>query len=153
MAKDKGVKTPHEKVNKVPAGTGVLLRALNDATSFDVPVTTTATEITGNLFVRGTGATVASIDGDYTNFVLGKKNGEVGFFKAGGKKVEKNQAYLHLNTTQTAPNLTFDDLTGIAVINEDLPAVNNGTFDLQGRRVVEPAKGFYIKNGKKVINK
>lgn len=151
VAKDNGSKTTLEKVNKVPAGTGVLLRALNDATSFDVPVTTTATEITGNLFVRGTGAAVASIDGDYTNYVLGKKNGVVGFFKAGGKKVEKNQAYLHLNTTQTAPNLTFDDLTGIAVINEDLPAVNNGTFDLQGRRVAEPAKGFYIKNGKKVV--
>ena len=151
VAMDNGSKTTLEKVNKVPAGTGVLLRALNDATSFDVPVTTTATEITGNLFVRGTGAAVASIDGDYTNYVLGKKNGEVGFFKAGGKKVEKNQAYLHLNTTQTAPNLSFDDLTGIAVINEDLPAVNNVTFDLQGRRVAEPAKGFYIKNGKKVV--
>ena len=71
----------------------------------------------------------------------------------GGKKVEKNQAYLHLNANQKAPNLTFDDLTGIAVINEDLPAANNGTFDLQGRRVAEPAKGFYIKNGKKVVVK
>ena len=152
VAKDNGSKTTLEKVNKVPAGTGVLLRALNDATSFDVPVTTTATEITGNLFVRGTGVAVASTDGDYTNYVLGKKkSGYVGFFKANGKVVSANQAYLHLNTTQTAPNLTFDDLTGIAVINEDLPAVNNGTFDLQGRRVAEPAKGFYIKNGKKVV--
>ena len=30
---------------------------------------------------------------------------------------------------------------------------NNGYYDLQGRRVAQPAKGLYIVNGKKMVIK
>jgi hypothetical protein len=35
------------------------------------------------------------------------------------------------------------------------PAVisNDALFDLQGRRIAKPAKGLYIKNGKKMLVK
>jgi hypothetical protein len=45
-----------------------------------------------------------------------------------------------------------DDVTGIKEVhgNENV----EGTYDLQGRKVEEPAnKGLYIVNGKKVVKK
>ena len=44
--------------------------------------------------------------------------------------------------------------TGITeMVNRQSSIVNEKTFDLQGREVSEPAKGLYIKNGKKYIAK
>ena len=61
------------KKNKVPANTGVLLRATGGGTSFVVPVATGALDdVTGNLFVRGAGTAVPSTDGGYYNYILSK---------------------------------------------------------------------------------
>ncbi len=51
-------------------------------------------------------------------------------------------------------NITFDDeTTGIKEIHGSNKSVE-GTYDLQGRKVEEPAnKGLYIVNGKKVVKK
>lgn len=46
----------------------------------------------------------------------------------------------------------FWEATGIATVNA-VKADSNVIFDLQGRRVAEPAKGLYIVNGKKVVLK
>ena len=41
---------------------------------------------------------------------------------------------------------------GIGVIaNNQQPAANSQYFDLQGRRIVNPRNGLYIKNGKKIL--
>ena len=44
-----------------------------------------------------------------------------------------------------------DEATGISNLNANDNL--NGVYDLQGRRVAQPTKGLYIKNGKKVILK
>ena len=144
------------KVNKVPAGTGVLLRALNNANEFKVPVTTaTADAITGNLFVRGAGAAVASQDGGYYNYVLGKHNDEVGFYKAGGMTVATDKAYIQ--TTVAAARILFDFDNETTSINEvsttNLTNNTNEYFNLAGQRVAQPTKGLYIVNGKKYVIK
>ncbi len=144
------------KVNKVPAGTGVLLRALNSATDFKVPVTTaTADAITGNLFVRGAGAAVASQDGGYYNYVLGKHNDKVGFYKAGGMTVATDKAYIQ--TTIAAARILFDFDNETTSINEvsttNLTNNTNEYFNLAGQRVAQPTKGLYIVNGKKYVIK
>ncbi|SNU03910.1 Ig-like domain (group 2) [Prevotellaceae bacterium MN60] len=153
IAKENGDKVELTKVNKVAAGTGVLLRAKNDATTFEVPVTTDdADDATGNLFVRGTGAAVATTDGSYTNYILSTKSGVVGFYHANNNIVAVNRAYLHTSVSAARIDLSFDELTGINEMKNQKEAVE-GIFDLQGRKVAQPAKGLYIVNGKKVVIK
>ena len=145
------------KKNKVPAGTGVLLRATAGGTSFDVPVTSATTDnVEGNLFVRGTGAAVASDEsgagtGPY-NYILNNVNNQIGFYKANGQTVATNRAYLH-TTIAAESRIAIDiDPSGINVISRET-TTDNRYYDLQGRRVAQPTKGLYIVNGKKVIIK
>lgn len=141
------------KKNKIAAGTGMLLRSKTGAATFDVPVTTAATDdVTGNLFVRGTGAAVASGSNPY-NYVLGKHNDVVGFYKAGGMTVATDKAYLQTSIAAARLELNFEDseITGISEITSQ--KADSQIFDLQGRKVAAPSKGLYIVNGKKVIIK
>ena len=156
IAKEEAGAIKLHKVNKVPAATGVLLRAKNDATNFDVPVATTADDVTGNLFQRGTGAAVASQDGGYYNYVLGKHNGVVGFYKAGGMTVAKDKAYIQTTISSAHIFIDLEDMgvTGVnEITNTNLTNNTNDIFDLQGRKVAQPTKGLYIVNGRKVIVK
>ena len=42
--------------------------------------------------------------------------------------------------------------TGIEALNPQLSTLNSqGVYDLQGRHVAHPSKGFYIVNGKKIL--
>ena len=155
IAKEESGAIKLHKVNKVPAGTGVLLRAKNGATDFEVPVATTADDVTDNLFVRGTGAAVESGSGPY-NYVLGKHNGEVGFYKAGGMTVAKDKAYLQTTISSAHIFIDFENMgvTGVnEITNTNLTNNTNEVFDLQGRKVANPSKGLYIVNGHKVIVK
>ena len=156
IAKEEAGAIKLHKVNKVPAATGVLLRAKNDATNFDVPVATTADDVTGNLFQRGTGAAVASQDGGYYNYVLGKHNGVVGFYKAGGMTVAKDKAYIQTTISSAHIFIDLEDMgvTGVnEITNTNLTNNTNDIFDLQGRKVAQPTKGLHIVNGRKVIVK
>ena len=163
-AKVEGNSITFTKVTAVPAGEGVLLRALTtltEDTQFEVPVIAEAAELTDNDFLPGTGAALASseeIDGvTYYNYILSKKSGsdDLGFYKANGNMVAKNRAYLR---TTTAPaegaRLTIrfnDEVTGIAE-NEMLTNVDNeNIYNLSGQRISKPMKGLFIQNGKKVI--
>lgn len=153
IAKENNAKVELTKVYKVAAGTGVLLRATDNGTDFTIPATTDAADdATGNLFVRGTGAAVATTDGSYTNYILSTKSGVVGFYHANGNIVAKNRAYLHTSVSAARIDLSFDELTGINEVKNQKEAVE-GIFDLQGRKVAQPAKGLYIVNGKKVVIK
>ncbi len=153
IAKENGSTIELHKVNKVPAGTGVLLRAKNNATDFEVPVATTNDDVTGNLFVRGNDAAVATGSGPY-NWILSKKGDVVGFYHANGNTVAKNRAYLQTTDSEARISLDFDDedVTAISNVNRET-ITNNGYFNLAGQRVAQPTKGLYIVNGKKVVIK
>ena len=45
------------------------------------------------------------------------------------------------------------DTAGISIIEVDNRSKSAAYFDLQGRRVVKPAKGLYIHNGRKLVIK
>ena len=45
------------------------------------------------------------------------------------------------------------DVLAVRSIPTDEAAANNVLYDLQGRRVQTPAKGLYIRNGRKVMVK
>ena len=152
IAKENGGKIVLEKINKVPAGTGILLRSTNDGADYTVPKATSTDDVTGNLFVRGTGATVESdpAAGGH-NYILSKKGDVYGFYHANGNKVAKNRAYLHTDVAAARIDLNFDNATGINEVKSEKTV--EGIFDLQGRKVVTPSKGLYIVNGKKVVIK
>ena len=153
----KGVATM-TKVDNVPAGTPVLLYKDGGATE-DIPVMTGAAAVSDNDLVAGTGAAVATTDGSYTNMILNNVGGNIGFYFANGQTVAANRAYLHFDSS-LAPDalapmmMVFDgEATGIADVRGKMEDVRSDFFDLQGRKVAQPAKGLYIQNGRKVILK
>lgn len=160
----KGVATLTE-VAKVPAKTPVLLYvAGGNGEGEAIPVTTDAVDaVTGNNLVAGTGAAVATTDGDYTNMILNNIDSKIGFYFANSQTVATNRAYLHI-ATSLAPDavgasrmvIVFgEESTGIsATLNDSGEMINDKVvYDLQGRRVTQPTKGLYIVNGKKVVIK
>ena len=136
----------------MPAGTGVLLRSVSGAAkAADVPVATTVDDVTGNLFVRGTGAAVESGSGPY-NYVLAKHGSDIGFYKANDIVVAANKAYLQTTVAAARIDIEFDgDVTAIETVKSE--KANNEYFNLAGQRVANPTKGLYIVNGRKVVVK
>jgi hypothetical protein len=153
IAKEEDGKVKLQQVRKVPAATGVLLRAKNGATSFTVPFATTAADdVSGNIFHRGTGAAIETGSGPY-NWILSTKGGVAGFYHANGNTVATNHAYLQTSTANARIDLTFGEETGIENVKRQTPEEDGEVYDLQGRRVVQPTRGLYIVNGEKAIIK
>ena len=154
---DGGDKLVFAPLDVVPANTGVLLHAAGGA-SVAVPVTATSTAITDNCFV-GTLTDIASLataDGNYKNYILNNKDGNVGFYWANGQKVGAHRAYAHVLTPNSGSTQSFISInpgeeSGIENVSNS--AAEDNVYDLQGRRVAQPQKGLYIVNGKKVIIK
>lgn len=150
------------RVYKVPANTGLFIKGTAD----DIPVLTSAAddvEWSNNVLKPIASATnIAETDGDNTNFVLAlaDKDDEskgVAFLKASGAEVEAGKAYLQI-PTDDAPaaarlSVVFDgEMTAIQSANGSMSQSTSGTpyYNLSGQRVVNPAKGLYIVNGKKI---
>ena len=72
-------------------------------------------------------------------------------------KVYNNKAYLQVPVTIAANSLAirFDGDGTTSIDNEQLTIDNESTtiYDLMGRRGLNPTKGVYIVNGKKVVIK
>ena len=139
-------KTTLVEVTEVPAGTPVLLKGAGTKTATFVATAPTAP--TANLLHVSDG----TINADAGAYVLGNKNGQVGFYKWTGTALAAGKVYL-LPTTNAREFIGFDDdstTTGINSIDNGQQTYDN-VYDLQGRRVAQPAKGMYIVNGKKVI--
>ena len=148
-----------EQVKKVPANTGVLLYK-DGGTTEEIPVLSgDADDVTGNVFKQGTGAAVASEDGNLHNYILNNVGGVVGFYKAAGKTVATNRAYIQIdkNTPTTVKGFIAlpgsDEETGIETMRDGENEKMSAIFDLSGRRVAKPTRGLYIVNGKKVLVK
>ena len=151
IAKEEAGKINLYQVINVPANTGVLLRAagISVDTSYDVETTEDTDDVTGNIFVKGTDAAVAT---DTYNYILSKKGGVIGFYYANGNTVAKNRAYLHTTLAEARVALDFDnDVTAIEAVSTKPSTTNGQYYNLAGQRVAQPTKGLYIVNGKKVI--
>ncbi len=145
-------------VTTVAANTGLLLNAA--AGTYAIPLATTGTDLSGtNKLVAGTGAAVNYNDGAGFNYVLAADGANAVFQHIvsgtnGSVVVPEGKAYLALNADPGARTLSFDDETTAISEMKIMRNVDNETFyDMQGRRVAQPAKGLYIVNGRKVIVK
>ena len=145
------------KVEKVPADTGVLLYKVGGA-SDDIPVYNGTTDaVTGNAFVRGTGAAVSYTDNDknYNNYILFDGSDGLGFYKANNNPVATNRAYIQVPASTNVKCFLLDlenDPTGIRSMEEERGMMEDGViFNLAGQRLQKMQKGINIVNGKKVL--
>ena len=97
-------------------------------------------------------------DGIFTNYILAKKNGNVGFYPLSGKGTLKPySAYLQLPTKSGSRGLVLnfeEEGTPTGVGHTEITEsteMADAIYDLQGRRIEKPKKGLYIVNGKKVL--
>ena len=139
------------KVNKVPANTGLVLKASSTGSPIDVPVLTgTADDVTGNLMAGSATATTAVAAN--AGYILSD-----GVFQpALAGTLPAGKAYLNIAAGARTLEMNFDDegITAVKEItNTNRTNNTNEVFDLQGRRVAQPTKGMYIVNGKKVVIK
>ena len=146
------------EVEKVEAGTGVLLRAIDGGgKNYTVDTTDETTDnTTGNLFIAGNDEAVQSIDGSNHNYILNIVNNKIGFYQAAGQNVAKNRAYLQTTVALSRIGLNFldDETTGIEAISNNQESIKdwaNMYYNLNGQRVANPSKGVFIVNGKIVI--
>ena len=70
--------------------------------------------------------------------------------------VGANKAYIDMTKVGSAAgtknvSISFGDVTGIE--NIQVEGLNGKVYDLSGREIIRPAKGFYIANGKKMLIK
>jgi len=148
----------------VKAGEGLLLYSAT-AKTYNVPVATNSpAAVSGNKLVRGTGAAVASTDdeGATYNYVLSNNGGEVNFYRAAGKEVGKNKAYLK-NIPEGVAGAKFFLPTGDeegeetdeirSIENSELRMENSDYYNLAGQKVGADYKGIVIVNGKKIVRK
>ena len=143
------------QINKVPANTGVLLYSTEGGAvaATNVPfLTGAADDVTGNVFVQGTGAAVSYSTNDQ-NYILFNGEDGLGFYQADNNTVATNRAYIHIDGGEGVKSfaINFDDTDAIGAIK----AVNDNAdiFNLAGQRVSKAQKGIYIINGKKVLVK
>lgn len=126
----------------------------------------TVVSFNGGEFV-GNFAPLEITDANRKSIVLLAAGNKLGYAKtdrtiANGKALGACRAYFHIpsisGNAQTARSfvLNFGEenvTTGIIEVNTNTTNKSEGAFNLQGRRIVNPKKGLYIVNGKKIIIK
>ena len=153
-----GVAKLTEIKDVIPAETGVLLEGEGTATFTEavldednIEESWADNQLTGTL----TATTYTAVKGSHNYvYVLGQKDGVVGFYKLSGTgTIKANSAYLALDEDPASGSIIIrkGDATAISLVQE-----NGGEaviYDLLGRRVSEPMRGIYIVNGKKMFIK
>lgn len=137
------------QVNKVPAGTGLVIKKTGSAASYGVPVFdgTGADDVSGNKMEGSATATTPIAENG--GYIL--SNGE--FHPALAGDLPAGKAYLKITVTSNAPVMSFGDATAIDEVRSKMEDVRGDFYNLNGQRVAQPTKGLYIVNGKKVIMK
>jgi hypothetical protein len=139
------------QVNKVPAGTGLVLKATTPGTAVNVPVFdgTSPDDVSGNKMAgSATETTDIAANGGY---IL--SDGK--FHPASAGTLAAGKAYLNISVNARELELSFNesDVTAISEVTNTNRTNNTNVYDLQGRKVAQPTKGLYIVNGRKVIIK
>ena len=145
-----------EKIDAVPHGNAVLLKTTNETTEgYSMTLTKVESLSTsvpaGNLLKRAEIATNTQV------YRLGANDAGVGFFEYTKEAAKPDVVVLDVDSSNAGARgltITFvdDETTAIHNVNYSVN-LNKVVFDQQGRRVLQPGKGLYIVNGKKVVIK
>ena len=138
-------------VDEAPAGTGVILKGTAGET-YTIPVKADATFDGTNKLKAAVYPT--GVDANSAYILKGGKFCLV----TNASLVPAGKAYLLASDVPaSAPELVFDfgsEVTGInSIANSQELKANSPIYNLAGQRVVQPTKGLYIVNGKKVVIK
>ena len=149
----------------VKSGQGVVLKKATESSEPTTTITMTLTEtaatdsyFSGNS-LTGTMTQINTTDANDYYVLNYKESTGVGFYKLSNTSgtIDANKAYLTYSGSGGAGArefFLFDEATGIEMPTVEDVNADAVVYDLQGRRVVNPTKGLYIVNGKKVfINK
>ena len=139
--------------NVITAGEAVILKSTGANISMTISADASTADYTGNA-LEGVDVATA-VDANYKYYVLSNENSTLGFYKYTGATLGANKAFIKTNATGAPEFFVFNDANTTS-LRESLSVSNvkqNAYFDLQGRRVVQPTKGLYIVNGKKVVIK
>lgn len=149
--------TEVEKVNRIiPKGQGVVLKSTTGNLMMQITESGSSDDYTDNSLM----GTSVSITNPGNAYVLNynPNTGGVGFYKLRSTgTIGINKAYLVYDGSGSATARAYfsfaDASTGIEMKKVDSNEEERKVYDLQGRRVANPAKGLYIVNGKKVLMK
>ena len=143
----------------IPAYEGVILQNTNKSEVANINFTITTAEATTLTDNKLEGVTAKREGYDVkSNYVLADGNKGIGFYKANFTAIPANKAYLPSGNITNAQGVMMafsfgDEVTGIDNVNAAAPAPKK-YYDLQGRRVLYPAKGIFVtEDGQKVLFK
>ena len=145
--------------NVIPGGTAVMLKSsAGNHTLTLLPANTDAAP-TGNL-LKGSDVACTTFGGDkYYKLTYNNSGQNLGWYwgaeNGGAFTIGAHKAWLALSNGQHAPSFFLLDgssTTAVSTANRDAFTITQ-YYDLSGRRVVQPVKGLYIVNGKKVVIK
>ena len=139
------------KVAEVPANNGVILKG--QATTYNLTINGNSGKMLENNSLKGTNVKMDNVE--KANFyILGNGAAGVGLYNPNTTTLKANKAYVEAGVAAQVLKFDFNGETtgveGVEVETENAKAVY---YDLSGRRVANPAKGVYVKNGKKVFVK
>ena len=147
------------EVADIPANQGVVLVSETAAAKATLTLGTASANCTGNK-LSGTNPRKTIAESEKSNYyIFGNGGTGVGFYHPNSNTLKENRAYLPASVVTVSGGsvngfqLDFGGVnTGIeAAIQAD--EANATYYDLSGRRVIRPAKGIYVKNGRKVYVK
>ena len=145
--------------SSIEAGKPYIAKPTSAVTSFSATNVTLKKDLSnttvGDLTMTGTYSKIDAIDySTQDSYVIGLKDGVSSLYKVNSTVSPKPfRAYFTVTGSAGARiALSFDDETTSITENLEL-RTENAVYDLQGRRVVQPTKGLYIVNGKKVVVK
>ena len=140
------------QVNKVPANTGLVLKATSTGSAINVPVLSGAADDVTDNKMAGSAFSTTAVAAN-AGYIL---SGGV-FQPSSGGDLPAGKAYLNIavGAGARALEMNFDeDVTAIsATLNDKGEMTNDSYFNLAGQRVANPTKGLYIVNGRKVVVK
>ena len=147
----------------ITAGQAVILKkATEGSIVFSIATATPTGDYSDNV-LKGVDATTTigtSAYADKVIYTLAGPNGNLGFYKYTGTTLGANKAFLALDAavTNNAREFLFSfDAETTEIVNTDYSdSTDKGDgqiYDLQGRKVQQPVRGIYVKDGKKIVVK
>ncbi len=155
MASVEGTTINKAQITTLPAGEGVLLQNNGSADiTVSIPVAASANANSGNQLVAiTTKQSIPQTSNNCTNYILAKNEDHFGFYKvnAEGSWCAAGTAYLAVPEGNAVKVFYGFDEDATAINSIESVGTFDKVFNLNGQQVVNPTRGLYIVNGKKVL--
>ena len=144
------------EVDNIPANTGVVLKG--NVKTHNIPVIALSSTAQGALTGNTSAATAWNAFDGYDLYMLALNGDKAQFTLVKEGSIAAGKAFLKLANSGSGArelNVVFadDEATGVADVRCKMADGRNDFYNLNGQKVLNPTKGLYIVNGKKVVIK